>query len=656
MKKLRPGALSAYFNKRAIVLFLLLSTSLVVVFAYKFWREDTSEGCVTCHGNKELMEKVGYPYMYTTNEIVQKESKHPNVQCRDCHLGDGRTLNSKKAHKGMLKAILVTEKGGVAERGKYYDGPILQTGNNKIFDLLPKVSENNQLYVSDEVRNLLWHDRDLNTFNFDPEIAKKTCSKSNCHPQELKQFKKSIMGRNYRQRYMKTWTKPYGPHNCGPSFADLPPIEELNGAGFDYKNTEEIIKDLNVPFTKEQAEVKQKFCNICHAGCLDCHYTPSREEGVHSFKKTPTPESCSGFGRGTSICHPGALQARRGETYIGGDYSIPFGMKPDVHYKKGINCVDCHPTGKAGMGDIERNANCGDCHMEIEDAHANSIHKKLDCATCHIEELGGYQLTVWGPGTVSKKPNPFKKYSLYYGIQKPPIIVKDQKGIWRPYKIWPHSVGNIKNPVLPSPALQYRWPEGQTKDAYFIVGTFDGLPQNNNHLLWIQFDQASHPYGKARNCNSCHESKTQVSESTWEFFDNYGAEPFTGKHNIVADSESLRITDLENTSPIVLLEGANMSDFASWVYLKDKWKATGDFSINIDYEKYKKYLSISTEINNLLQSTNIDALSLKTQKQFKAIKGIALHNEDEGLQEINRFYTKTGLHLEKSGLIEQNKQ
>jgi len=89
-----------------------------------------------------------------------------------------------------------------------------------------------------EIRNILWHDKDTNSFNFDPELAKKTCSKRGCHSEELKQFKTSIMARNFRQRTMKTWLKPYGPHNCGPSFADLPPQEVLKKLVLILPNTE----------------------------------------------------------------------------------------------------------------------------------------------------------------------------------------------------------------------------------------------------------------------------------------------------------------------------------------------------------------------------------------------------------------------------------
>ena len=437
------------------------------------------------------------------------------------------------------------------------------------------------------------------------------------------------MATNLRQRTMKTWMDPYGPHNCGPSFADLPPREILQASGFDYQNTEKIRQNLNIPFTRKQAEDKQRICNTCHAGCLDCHFAPQADQS-HRFSKTPKSESCSGFGR-SSICHSGSMESRRGETYVGGDYAIPSGMASDVHYKNNIHCIDCHATGKKGMGDMQRKADCQDCHMAIEEAHAKGIHKNLDCAACHVNALGGYQITIWGPGFFADTKNPFYKYGLYYGIQKPPILMKDQQGIWMPVKVMPHAVGNIKQKVQPSSQVNFRWPAGETRDAYYIVGTFDGLPENNNHLLWLEIQQTAHPFGKGRSCESCHREQ-QTSMSTWEFLDGQGTEEtFTGAYEIVADPMGLFIQNMRNTSPIRVFEDYNLSDFASWVYLKDKWRMKGDFSIKTDESKYRlyldKYQTLAAKLKKIDQ--NVETLNPKTLRRYQNIKGAVLHNIED---------------------------
>ena len=383
---------------------------------------------------------------------------------------------------------------------------------------------------------------------------------------------------------------------------------------------------------------KQKFCNVCHAGCLDCHYAPDRQKGVHHFSAKPSSESCLGYGRGTSTCHPGSMQSRRGETYIGGDYSIPAGMKPDVHYKKSIHCTECHLTGEKGMGDMRRKASCQDCHTEVEEAHGRSIHKRLDCASCHVNELRGYQIVIWGPGLVAGEQNPFKKYSLYYGTQSPPILMKDQKGIWMPVKVFPHSVGNVRPDVQPSEGLQFRWPGGETRDPYYIVGTVE-VGANNRHLLWIEFQQASHPYGKGRTCGSCHRGK-QTTVSSWEYMDDQGAlDPFRGGYRIEADVGGLRVLDMKYTTPIRPADGYRLEDFASWVFFRDKWRMPGDFSIKAEKTKYAKYRSLArrTEKDLSVIEKSMRSADKKTMKRFRALKGAALHNEDEAAHLIMTF-------------------
>ncbi len=605
-------------------IFAIQFLAVTSVLGYRAWL-NSDAGCVRCHSDRARMEALGYPELYTTHAMVARESGHANLSCLDCHLGNGRAKDLNKAHKGILKALLLDDNGNVLKRAGLVNGAIIPRGNDRIRELLP------MLPSGDQVRNVLWQDHNPGTFDFDPDIARKTCARSSCHPTELKQFLHTDMGANFRQRTMKTWLTPYGPHNCGPSFADMPPTGPLSRkSGFDFKNTSRISAECTLGLTKQQAMDKQKFCNICHPGCLDCHYKPDANKGVHHFVTRPTAESCSGNGRGTSICHPGAMDSRRGEAYIGGDYSIPTGMKPDVHYTIGLKCIDCHLPGPKGMGDMTRKATCQDCHIEAEDALARSVHKSLTCAACHISELRGYQLTIWGPGMVAGRPNPFNKYSLYYGIQKPPILMRDQKGRWMPVKVWPHSVGNFSKDVPPSGKILFRWPHGETHDAYYIVGTVYG-PVAQRNLLWLEIEQASHPYGKARSCQSCHAGKngTQTSYSNWEFEEDQGTDvPFKGSHKIVADSAGIRIEDLKNTTPIVVEKGWKLGDFASWLYFRNKWSAPGDFAIRTDKPEYQKQLRASrlAEARLKILEGKLKPGDRKAAIEFRRTAETAIHN------------------------------
>jgi hypothetical protein len=618
------GTLSSAINTKWVVLILLQALVLVSFAGHRTWRQSSAT-CISCHSDVAEMTRLGYPDLVVTPEMVANQSGCYLAECRDCHLGDGRARDKDKAHQGMLKMIIVGDDLETKDRKDFYPGALARTGDNRIFELLPKVERDGRLATL-PVRNLLWHDRDPDTFNFDPDIARRTCGKSGCHADQVEQFTTTIMGTNFRQRTMRTWTDPYGPHNCGPSFADLPPMEILDAAGFDYTNTVRIAANLNMDFSREQAEVRQRTCNTCHTGCLDCHYSPQTGE-AHHFDRYPSPETCLSGGRSTSMCHAGAAHSRRGETYVGGDYAIPFGMESDVHYDLGIRCIDCHLMGEKGMGDMERRATCGGCHVAVEEAHEKSIHKNMDCATCHVNELGGYQLTIWGPGYVGYDWNPFYKYGLYYGIQSPPILMRDQKDIWMPVKVMPHSVSNIKNHVPPSDGIRFRWPGGETRDPYYVVGTVDGLPANNNHLLWIEFQQVAHPFGPSRSCDSCHQDQ-QRTRSEWEFMEDQGAlETFTGSYEIVADSQGLTVKDLRADSTVIPFEGYELSDFASWLYVRDRWQAPGDFGIPGTPPRVSESRLLYEQRVRQVEMIDVKASSreLDGHRRYRDLRAAALH-------------------------------
>jgi hypothetical protein len=329
------------------------------------------------------------------------------------------------------------------------------------------------------------------------------------------------------------------------------------------------------------------------------------------------------------------MERRRGDSYLGKDFSEPAGLPEDVHVSKKIECVDCHQTGPGGMGHIERKATCQDCHIEVEQAMTVSVHKNLACAACHVKILGGYEMTSWGPGMIESRPNPFKKYSLYYGPQEPPILIKDQNGRWMPTKIWPNSTGSFKNTVEPKPGLTFRWPKGETHDAYALLGTFNFSGGNNNYLAWLQVEEVAHPLGKARTCASCHDSQTQVARVTWKYFDTQGAEPFTGSQKVVADKNGIHVKDIKATSKIVPMEGGKIENFAAWLKLGDIWKTSGDFSI--PKSDPAKYRNLDTGIRDAL--AKFDAIDKKIKakeakgedvkklrRRWKEAKAAAVHD------------------------------
>jgi hypothetical protein len=327
------------------------------------------------------------------------------------------------------------------------------------------------------------------------------------------------------------------------------------------------------------------------------------------------------------------MERRRGDSYLGKEFAEPAGLPEDVHVAKKIECVDCHQS-VGGMGHIERKATCQDCHLEVEQAMAASVHKRVTCEACHVKILGGYEMTSWGPGMTASKPNPFKKYSLYYGPQGPPILIKDRNGWWMPAKIWPNSAGGIKETVAPVQGLTWRWPKDETRDAYVQLGTFNVPGGNNNYLAWIQVEQVAHPLGKSRTCESCHNSVAQIANVTWRFFDSQGAEPFTGRQTVVADKNGLHVKDIRATSKIVPMTDGRTEYFAAWLHLGDIWRTKGDFSIPksdpMKYRQFENDLRAATArlkaVDRRLKTREAKGENVKKQrKQWKEEKAAAAH-------------------------------
>lgn len=554
---------------------------LLALFLARGADRRSNEGCLFCHEDRARMEEMGYPQFTVTAEEVERESRMPRTTCRDCHLGDGGSRDLEKAHRGLLRPFIVGRDGEVVSREGIMTR-LVSSREDPLRKILPAVERSGRRRTDPRVLTVMYHDRNVRTFGYDPEVSRKTCGREDCHPAEVEQFDSTVMGSNFRQRSTRVWNGVRGPNNCGPSFADVAPDRPAEENAFSHDNTARIAADLEVGFSPAMAEDKQQICNLCHTGCLDCHYTPSPEGGTHSFSRRPPSSNCAGGGRGTMLCHGGALERRRGDNYLGGGFTTPAGMDGDVHLSVGMECIDCHTRGRSGMGDIKRKAGCRDCHLEAEEALAASVHRKMTCASCHVRRLGGYQHTTWGPGTIFKRPNPFKKYSLYYGVLEPPLLMRDQEGTWTAYKVWGNSVGNIREAVEPSTGVVFRWPDGETRDAYSLLGTFDDLPAGNRHLAWIQFDQASHPLGPSRDCDSCHNRSGQKSRATWRYVDSQGARPFSGSHTVTADGDGLRIGEMVVDGEIELREGAQLSDFAAWKFIGERWKTAGDFAVPPD--------------------------------------------------------------------------
>jgi hypothetical protein len=203
------GKLWKFFGNRTGMAILLIQLALVLLFLYFYTNYQSSDRCVSCHADKATMTALGYPEFVMTREQVQKESRHPNTECRDCHLGNGLFDNPAKAHKGMLKLIVLDNNFDVMSR-KGHVKQLLPSGDDRQRNMLPRLADGSLDY---DVGTLMWHDRNPVTLGYDPALAQETCGKTSCHPEEVKQYGTSIMGANFRQRSMRTWNDIHGPNN-----------------------------------------------------------------------------------------------------------------------------------------------------------------------------------------------------------------------------------------------------------------------------------------------------------------------------------------------------------------------------------------------------------------------------------------------------------
>ena len=562
--------------------------ALMIAFALLLVLSATAQAdsCVDCHSNREKMEQLGYPQFYFPLEEVQKQTGMP-ATCVDCHLGNSSTADMEEAHRGVLSVLVIGKKGLLPMKNRSEVLPSLQPKGKSPASLIKPSGKD-----AKKVAWILWHDRNNTTGAPDKAKVEKTCGK--CHPRQVEDYFKSKMGNATLQSSHTLFT--VDPQNCGP--------------WFDNGSYQEKVEELSVNFTQQHNAVLNRVCQRCHASCLDCHYAPFKGEGVHRFQREPDQLTCYGGGRaGQRLCHTGPEEYRRGAGTIRGDFSKPPGLPEDVHYKAGIECIECHPRshshdfsrfGSVDESSAEQSSGenvCKKCHGEIVRASESGEHSSVACEACHIAEIGGYQLSVWGPGPVGGIKSPMRPNKAFIG-RSVPLIIKTPENYWIPVKAFAHITLNIKRDVKPTRGVVFRQ---KTRDGYAITGVVDALPADNKAMMWVDVEKVSHGISGARSCESCH-SKEQRMRIKWSFgMPQFVTQPFKGELETVANSSGLYIFGIRNTTPISLKNGARIVDFFPWYYLRDYvYYVPGDFSIpDVGTNQLERYRTMLEEIKSL---------------------------------------------------------
>ncbi len=177
----------------------------------------------------------------------------------------------------------------------------------------------------------------------------------------------------------------------------------------------------NIPENNLVDDFLRKVCLRCHlytegakrygetrsSGCAACHVI-YKNDGTHTHKFTKNIPSfqclhCHNFNRvgmdyegffehDYSLAYRSPIIRKKYPKKIYG--VIQHRLRPDIHYKKGMQCIDCHNKDEI-MGDGNRylfkyqavKIRCIDCH---KDQHKNDKnHQNLECYSCH--SLWGFQ-------------------------------------------------------------------------------------------------------------------------------------------------------------------------------------------------------------------------------------------------------------------------
>ncbi len=547
-----------------------------------------------------------------TDEDVERQSGM-SATCELCHQGNPSDNTVEGAHKGILGLSVVMKKGSAAVPRRQLSGEDRESvrvlklkGEFAGNALFPRIQgKDGKPELNPRVSVIQWHDKDINTVAFNPGIAEKTCG--TCHPEQVKTYQKTEMGQVLTMSQYATWFSPPGPQSCGLWTAAT---TKPDNSSFTDKNRHAYNAVSTAHLGVEQAFSNQKNCNTCHAGCLDCHYTPFAKEaknaagkaqvsGVHTFSSKPPTLSCLGGGR-AQICHAGSLERRRGDGFMKGNFaknavadpqndnSKKYIETPDAHYAKGIACVDCHKQNHQthAMGDQVRNPEpeqCAGCHKQEVSVYQKSIHKNLSCEACHTPLVAGYAFNFWAPGKRFGMETPLERHQFYNVNAIPPIILKNRDGQWNPYHIVPHITTNVKKEeVKLSRRIIFRSKpevnmdrEYRSNDAFAVTGIYEGDKDEGWVMTWLNADKVAHATAKARTCESCHGSGgTQSVSVDYLWVDKPETaykDVLSGHYIIVADKKGLRIENISGNDLKAVPDGLKPAT--------DKWSVKGDFSI-----------------------------------------------------------------------------
>ncbi len=315
---------------------LLAGVLLIVLVTVKEWRRKKApQVFTTTSGRVEMC-------LFCHKEKPAKVHGREVVGCSPCHLGDPLRVDKRLAHRGIVK-----------------------------------------------------NPADL-------RVADRTCGNPACHPEMPAHVKKSLMATN--RGIINTLRRYWG------EIPENPRIRPQDDVAYLLKHPEE--KSLALDYYR-------KLCGSCHlwfekgkfpsflkekgGGCVACHLVPGPKEAKHPWltKKIPLENCvrCHNRSGRIGLTYQGLYEDEGyGTPYLDGDFGAEtlvdgrFVQKipPDVHFKAGLVCIDCHLKEET-MGE-------GKVYAHFEES------VEITCEACH----GGDGKTAKGrpvPGLLRKGPN-----------------------------------------------------------------------------------------------------------------------------------------------------------------------------------------------------------------------------------------------------------
>ena len=293
---------------------LILGIFLLLVAVAREWhRKRASQVPVTTSGRVEMC-------LACHQEKPEKVHAREVVGCSPCHLGDPLRMDQRLAHRGMVK-----------------------------------------------------NPADL-------RVVERTCGTPACHPEMPSRVKKSLMATN--RGIINTLRRYWG---------EIPEEAHFREEDVAVLLREEKTSSLALDYFR-------KLCGSCHlwfekgkypgflgekgGGCVACHLVPGPKEAKHPrlTRKIPLKNCvrCHNRSGRIGLTYQGLYEDEGyGTPYSEGDFGEPFladgrfvrEIPPDVHFKAGLVCVDCH-LAEETMGD-------GQAYAHFEES------VEVECQSCH---------------------------------------------------------------------------------------------------------------------------------------------------------------------------------------------------------------------------------------------------------------------------------